>query len=124
MVWCVWLCPLVMALSGGRRSPVLRRAAAAEVMEVNAAVAALHEQLTALQANTDPSRANMIKLNLREAEQMLAGCAAGGGAGGAAGRAASAASRPAGCLQVARGGIHTGPPILAKGCHPAGPGMW
>ncbi|EFN59842.1 hypothetical protein CHLNCDRAFT_49694 [Chlorella variabilis] len=46
---------------------------AAEVMEVNAAVAALHEQLTALQANTDPSRANMIKLNLREAEQMLAG---------------------------------------------------
>lgn len=47
--------------------------AAAEVMEVNAAVAALREQLSALQSNTDESRTNMIKLNLREAEEILRG---------------------------------------------------
>jgi len=40
-------------------------------MEVNAAVAALKEQLTALQTNTDPSRNNMLKLNLREAQEAL-----------------------------------------------------
>ncbi|KAL4437359.1 hypothetical protein ABPG75_004498 [Micractinium tetrahymenae] len=45
---------------------------AAEVMEVNAAVAALREQLAALQGNTDPSRQSMIRLNLREAEETLA----------------------------------------------------
>lgn len=48
-------------------------AAAAEVVEVNAAVAALREQLSALQSNTDDSRTNMIKLNLREAEAILRG---------------------------------------------------
>lgn len=42
-------------------------------MEVNAAVAALREQLSALQSNTDDSRTNMIKLNLREAEAILRG---------------------------------------------------
>lgn len=42
-------------------------------MEVNAAVAALREQLSTLQANSDASRANMIKLNLREAEGILRG---------------------------------------------------
>lgn len=41
-------------------------------MEVNAAVGALKEQLTALQTNTEPSRDNIIKLNLREAEENLA----------------------------------------------------
>lgn len=40
-------------------------------MEVNAAVAALKQQLTALQTNTDPSRNNMLKLNLREAQEAL-----------------------------------------------------
>ncbi|KAL4429817.1 hypothetical protein ABPG77_010934 [Micractinium sp. CCAP 211/92] len=45
---------------------------AAEVMEVNAAVAALREQLAAMQSNTDPSRQPMIRLNLREAEETLA----------------------------------------------------
>lgn len=45
---------------------------AAEVMEVNAAVAALREQLAEMQSNTDPSRRPMIRLNVREAEETLA----------------------------------------------------
>ena len=44
---------------------------AAEVAEVQAAVAALRQQLEALQANNDPSRAAMARLNLREARQAL-----------------------------------------------------
>ncbi len=40
---------------------------------MNAAVAAVREQLSALQANTDASRTNIIKLNLREAEGILQG---------------------------------------------------
>ena len=40
-------------------------------MEVNAAVAALKESLTALQGNTDGSRSAMLKLNLREAQETL-----------------------------------------------------
>lgn len=42
-------------------------------MEVNAAVAALREQVSALQSNTDESRTNMIRLNLREAVGILQG---------------------------------------------------
>lgn len=41
-------------------------------MEVNAAVAALREQLAEMQSNTDPSRRPMIRLNVREAEETLA----------------------------------------------------
>eukprot|EP00887_Chlorella_sp_A99_P003833 scaffold11.g3833.t1 len=44
---------------------------AAEVAEVQAAVLAVTQQLEALQANTDASRANMVRLNLREARQGL-----------------------------------------------------
>ncbi|KAI3429831.1 hypothetical protein D9Q98_010144 [Chlorella vulgaris] len=44
---------------------------AAEVVEVNAAVAAVRMQLSELQGNIDPSRDNMIRLNLREAEDLL-----------------------------------------------------
>lgn len=52
--------------------PPSASAAAAEVMEVNAAVAALREQLAEMQSNTDPSRRPMIRLNVREAEETLA----------------------------------------------------
>lgn len=49
-------------------------------MEVNAAVATLKEAMEALQTNADDSRGNMLKLNLREAEEALSRCA-GSGAG-------------------------------------------
>lgn len=65
--------PLPLNLAPVASAPAAPTAAAAEVMEVNAAVAALREQLSALQANADASRANMIKLNLREAEEILRG---------------------------------------------------
>lgn len=45
--------------------------AAAEMVEIQAAVMAVREQLTALQNNTEPSKVPMIKLNLKEAAQSL-----------------------------------------------------
>lgn len=35
--------------------------------ELQTAVLALQEQLQALRANTDPTKANMLKINVREA---------------------------------------------------------
>ncbi len=43
---------------------------------MNAAVAAVRMQLSELQGNIDPSRDNMIRLNLREAEDLLGRCGA------------------------------------------------
>lgn len=40
---------------------------------MNAAVSELREALSALQGNADPSRSNIVKLNLREAQEVLEG---------------------------------------------------
>jgi len=45
--------------------------AAAELVEIQSAVLGVREQLSALQTNTDSSKTNMLKLNLREASQAL-----------------------------------------------------
>jgi hypothetical protein len=46
--------------------------AAAEVLEVRNAVAAIKSSLEAMRANTEPSKSNMLRLNLREARDILA----------------------------------------------------
>ena len=45
--------------------------ASAELVDIQAAVVSLRQQLTAYRDNTDPSRSNMLKLNLREATENL-----------------------------------------------------
>ena len=52
-------------------TPPAPRPAAAEVSEVQSAVAALRQQLLALQANSDPGMAKIAALNLAEARQAL-----------------------------------------------------
>ena len=55
----------------GSTTTVAASQAAAELVEIQSAVLFLQDQLAALQANNDPSRTSMLKLNLREASQSL-----------------------------------------------------
>ncbi len=52
--------------------PYLFMCAASEMSEVRVAVAGVKEALEALRANADPTRSGMLRLNLREARDILA----------------------------------------------------